>query len=222
MHPRVLPCICPRHTFPHNATKPKQGGGGVKNEARVYSNVNVCQPKEYWDYESLDLEQFDDSERDYYEIVQKVGRGKYSEVFETIDVRTEERCIVKFLKPVRSNKLKRELKILQLLKGGPNVILLKNVIFDKELRMMSFIFEYVNNTDFRKLFLILNDFDIRCVSSRDERRRAGIQGWRAAGKGRGGGGGRGACGGSGLWQGWDGVVCFLTGVYGWSCAASAE
>ena len=142
----------------------------------MYSNVNVCQPKEYWDYESLDLEQFDDSERDYYEIVQKVGRGKYSEVFETIDVRTEERCIVKFLKPVRSNKLKRELKILQLLKGGPNVILLKNVIFDKELRMMSFIFEYVNNTDFRKLFLILNDFDIRCVSSRDEPRRAATSG----------------------------------------------
>lgn len=138
-------------------------GAGPKNEARVYASVNVCQPKEYWDYESLDLEQFDDSERDYYEIVQKVGRGKYSEVFETIDVRTEERCIVKFLKPVRSNKLKRELKILQLLKGGPNVILLKNVVFDKELRMMSFIFEYVNNTDFRKLFLILNDFDIRYV-----------------------------------------------------------
>lgn len=47
----------------------------------------------------------DDSSQDNYEIVKKVGRGKYSEVFEGINTATNEKCIIKVLKPVKKKKV---------------------------------------------------------------------------------------------------------------------
>ncbi|KAL5181582.1 Casein kinase II subunit alpha-1 [Glycine soja] len=71
------------------------------SKARVYTDVNVLRPKEYSDYESLTLQWGD---QDDYEVVRKVGRGKYSEVFEGINVNSNERCIIKILKPVKKKK----------------------------------------------------------------------------------------------------------------------
>jgi len=45
------------------------------------------------------------SEQDDYEVVRKVGRGKYSEVFEGINVNNNEKCIIKILKPVKKKKV---------------------------------------------------------------------------------------------------------------------
>lgn len=44
-------------------------------------------------------------DQDDYEVVRKVGRGKYSEVFEGVNVVSEERCIIKILKPVKKKKV---------------------------------------------------------------------------------------------------------------------
>ena len=52
-----------------------------------------------------------------------MGRGKYSEVFEAMHVVKDHKCVVKVLKPVKK-KIKREIKILQNLCGGVNVITL--------------------------------------------------------------------------------------------------
>lgn len=43
--------------------------------------------------------------QDHYEVVRKVGRGKYSEVFEGINVLTNKQCIIKILKPVKKKKV---------------------------------------------------------------------------------------------------------------------
>ena len=43
---------------------------------------------------------------------------------------TSQKCIVKVLKPVKKKKIKREIKILQNLAGGPNVIGLLDVVRD--------------------------------------------------------------------------------------------
>jgi serine/threonine protein kinase len=45
------------------------------------------------------------SEQDDYEVVRKVGRGKYSEVFEGINVTNSEKCVIKILKPVKKKKV---------------------------------------------------------------------------------------------------------------------
>ena len=63
-------------------------------------------------------------------LVRKLGRGKYSEVFEAINVTNNEKCVVKILKPVKKKKIKREIKILKNLAGGPNIITLLDIVKD--------------------------------------------------------------------------------------------
>ncbi|POO00730.1 GPCR kinase [Trema orientale] len=74
---------------------------GAASKARVYTDVNVVRPKEYWDYETLTVQW---GEQDDYEVVRKVGRGKYSEVFEGVHCTDNEKCVIKILKPVKKKK----------------------------------------------------------------------------------------------------------------------
>jgi casein kinase II subunit alpha len=127
--------------------------------ARIYADVNLHRPKEYSDYENMTIAW--GRNQDNYEIVKKVGRGKYSEVFEGINVTNNEKCIIKILKPVKKKKIRREIKILQNLCGGPNIIKLYDVIRDAQSKTPSLIFEYVNNTDFKVLYPTLTDYDVR-------------------------------------------------------------
>ena len=99
--------------------------------------------------------------QDDYEIVRKVGRGKYSEVFEGMNVKKNERCIIKILKPVKKKKIRREIKILQNLRGGQNIIQLLDVVRDPQSKTPSLIFEYVDNIDFKILYPKFSDFDVR-------------------------------------------------------------
>ncbi|KAL9326875.1 hypothetical protein ACSQ67_007520 [Phaseolus vulgaris] len=100
-------------------------------------------------------------DQDDYEVVRKVGRGKYSEVFEGVNVNSNDRCIIKILKPVKKKKIKREIKILQNLCGGPNIVKLLDIVRDQHSKTPSLIFEYVNSTDFKVLYPTLTDYDIR-------------------------------------------------------------
>ncbi|OMO56506.1 hypothetical protein CCACVL1_26503 [Corchorus capsularis] len=131
---------------------------GAPSKSRVYTDVNVVRPKEYWDYETLTVQW---GEQDDYEVVRKVGRGKYSEVFEGFHCTDNEKCIIKILKPVKKKKIKREIKILQNLCGGPNIVKLLDIVRDQQSKTPSLIFEYVNNTDFKVLYPTLSDYDIR-------------------------------------------------------------
>ena len=114
--------------------------------------------------------------------MRKLGRGKYSEVFEGVDIRTPNlKVVVKILKvrcslsihifidkhiiytvflskniylpllpqPVKRKKIKREIKILENLKNGPNIITLLDVVKDPIARTPALVFEYVNNRDFK-------------------------------------------------------------------------
>jgi len=129
------------------------------------------------------------SNQDDYAVIRKIGRGKYSEVFDGINLVTREQCVVKILKPVKKKKIKRsvacaplcggrggrqahvlacshsmrlrEIKILQNVCGGPNIITLLDVVRDPHSKTPCLIFEHVNNTDFKVLYPTFTDFDIR-------------------------------------------------------------
>lgn len=58
-------------------------------------------------------------------------------------------------------QIKREIKILQNLCGGPNIVKLLDIVRDQQSKTPSLIFEHVNNTDFKVLYPVLSDFDIR-------------------------------------------------------------
>lgn len=144
--------------------------------ARVYADVNQRMPKSYWDYDSVNISW---GVLENYEVVKKIGtylffpqlgegetdfvtgRGKYSEVFEGINIVNYQKCVIKVLKPVKKKKIKREIKILQNLSGGPNVIALLDVVRDPQSKTPSLVFEHVNNTDFRSLYPRFQDFDVR-------------------------------------------------------------
>ncbi len=128
------------------------------SRARVYCDVNTTRPTEYYDYENLKISW---SGQEDYEVVQKIGRGKYSEVFKGFNSRTNQPCVIKILKPVRKKKIKREIKILQNLCGGPNIIKLLDVVRDPHSKTPSLIFEWVNNVDFRRLYPTFVDQDVR-------------------------------------------------------------
>lgn len=121
-------------------------------------DVNDTAPREYWDYEALEIQWGD---QDDYEVIRKVGRGKYSEVFEGVNSRTGQPVVIKVLKPVKKKKIKREIKILQNLRGGPNIVTLLDVVRDEGSRTPSLVFERVENVDFKVLYPTLSELEIR-------------------------------------------------------------
>ncbi|KAI9492599.1 kinase-like domain-containing protein [Zychaea mexicana] len=126
--------------------------------ARCYADANNKMPKTYWDYDNLQVQW---GLQDNYEIIRKVGRGKYSEVFEGVNITNGEKVVIKVLKPVKKKKIKREIKILQNLAGGPNVVGLLDVVRDPQSKTPALISEYVNNIDFKVLYPTFTDYDIR-------------------------------------------------------------
>lgn len=126
--------------------------------ARVYADYNMKMPSSYWDYDNVTILWGNQSD---YEVVRKIGRGKYCEAFEAINIKNNARCVVKVLKPVKKKKIKRELKILQNLAGGINVVTLLDVVRDPLSKTPSLVFEYVDNTEFRVLYAKFTESDIR-------------------------------------------------------------
>ena len=82
-------------------------------------------------------------------------------VFEGVHIVNDEKCIIKVLKPVKEKKFKREIKILQNLAGGPNIVALLDVVRDPTSKIPSLIMEYVHNVDFKVLYPRFTDYDVR-------------------------------------------------------------
>lgn len=64
------------------------------------------------------------SDIEKYELISKIGKGKYSDVFIGINSNNDQQIVVKILKPVKKSKVKREIKILSVLKH-PNIVRLQ-------------------------------------------------------------------------------------------------
>ncbi|KAJ7793726.1 kinase-like domain-containing protein [Mycena leptocephala] len=107
--------------------------------SRVYADANETRGKAWYEYNKFRIEW---SSPDRYEIVRRVGGGKYSE-----------RCVIKVLKPVAGHKIKREIKVL----AQPR----RRTELHCAARRRPLITEYVENTDWNQLYTRLTDADIR-------------------------------------------------------------
>ncbi|CAD8132210.1 unnamed protein product [Paramecium pentaurelia] len=136
----------------------KQQQGAVVVLPKYYATFNQTQPPSYWDYENAKIEY---GSEEPYEAICKIGRGKYSEVFEGVDNRNGMKVVLKVLKPVKKRKIRREIRILQVLKGGINIIDLNDVVRDDNLKIPTLVFPYMENTDFRSMFPKLTDNDVK-------------------------------------------------------------
>ncbi|KAG6333064.1 hypothetical protein ID866_6026 [Astraeus odoratus] len=118
--------------------------------ARAYADVNSALGRSWYDYENFTIEW---STPERYEIVDRVFQG--------VDMVNSETCIIKVLKPVADKKIKREVKILRNLTGGPNIIALLDVVQDPSGRYHSLIMEHVESMDWKKLLFVLTEADIK-------------------------------------------------------------
>jgi casein kinase II subunit alpha len=82
-------------------------------------------------------------------------------VFKAINLLQNEDCVVKILKPVKMLKVRREIRILDELRGGPFIIELQDKVMDPSNRTPSLVFEYVETTDFKELYPQLTLEDIQ-------------------------------------------------------------
>lgn len=128
------------------------------NMARTYADVNDALGRQWYDYENSTIEW---SSPERYEIIDRIGGGKYSEVFKGIDMVNSDVCVIKVLKPVVDKKIKREVKILRNLTGGPNIIALLDVVQDRTGRYHSLIMEYVENVEWKVILTVFTEVDIK-------------------------------------------------------------
>ena len=110
----------------------------------------------YYDRLALDWAQLDN-----YFVYHKLGRGKYSEDFEGANLTNNQKCVIKILKPVRNKKQYREVKILQTLYGGPNIVKLYDILRDPGTKTPALVFEYIPNIETKVLARRFNNMDIR-------------------------------------------------------------
>lgn len=119
-------------------------------------------PTSYYDYDNAEIDFNEDISA--YELIQKIGQGKYSEVFRGRNRKNNTICVLKVLKPVRVRKIKREISILRNLSGGPNVVRLLDVLKDPRNDTPVLVTEYVDNpVTLRSLMQSrrLTNFDLR-------------------------------------------------------------
>ncbi|GAA5980008.1 hypothetical protein JCM11641_008261 [Rhodosporidiobolus odoratus] len=132
--------------------------GPVATVARTYANANAELGEAWSDYDSFQVRW---GNQDQYEVTRKIGRGKYSEVFEGVDLINKKKIVIKVLKPIKKKKVKREFKILSNLRGGTNIIELLDVVRDPVSKTPAIIFEYVNAIDSKILYPKFTDGDVR-------------------------------------------------------------
>lgn len=116
-----------------------------------HADYNVKKDPNLTDYENYELKP---DIPDKYIITKSIGKGKYSEVFLGIarstspdEQKTAENVVIKVLKPIKIEKIKREVLILKTLDTHPNVICLKNIVFDKQTKLYSLIFSFISHGD---------------------------------------------------------------------------
>ena len=140
-----IPEILPNHTF--NSANPKI--------SPIYANVNLLKGPQHWDFKNWNPA-FGDISR--YKLLSLIGAGAYSEVF--IGKCEEEIRAIKILKPVNNDRVRREIKILTILKYHPYILELTDVLIDPRNQIISIVTKYVPGTPWKHL---INSFTLEDV-----------------------------------------------------------
>ncbi|EKE38486.1 protein kinase domain containing protein [Entamoeba nuttalli P19] len=114
--------------------------------SKVYADVLTNVPEEEWNYEKVNISW---GSPQPYQIVSRIGRGKYSSVFKGIITEGLFPCAIKCLKPIKEDRFKREILVLQRLINGPNIIRLYDCVKEDITGTPSLVMEYIENTKFQ-------------------------------------------------------------------------
>jgi casein kinase II subunit alpha len=123
----------------------------------INPNVNLQSGPSHWDFRRWNPV-FGTISR--YSIMKLIGGGRYSDVFAGLTDSTD-LCAIKVLKPINQDKIRREVKILQILSGHPNILSLQDVLIHPATSIISLVTEFVDTRPWRE-FLSKSKFaDIR-------------------------------------------------------------
>ena len=127
------------------------------NISKIYTNVNLDLGPGHWRFRSWNPK-FGDISR--YKIYEWVGDGRYSDVFFALqDDQTQ--CAIKLLKPVNTDRVRRELKILTEVQGQDNILHLWDIVIDGKEGIPGMVTEAVPNVPWRSLFAQMSLDDAR-------------------------------------------------------------
>ena len=94
----------------------------VTHVSRVYANINTSMGPNHWDYDNIRVNWGD---MQNFVLEGEVGSGHFGQVFTCRKNLTRRKLVVKILMDRSDNvhkRAKREIKILQLLSGGPSIV----------------------------------------------------------------------------------------------------
>ena len=132
------------------------------NISKIYTNTNLDLGPEHWRFKGWNPN-FGNIDR--YTLKQWIGSGRYSDVFDALqDGKT--RCAIKLLKPVNTDRVRRELKIISEVQGHHTILGLMDIVIDNHEGIPSMVTEFCPNTPWRDLFTHMDLEDIRFYTYR--------------------------------------------------------
>ena len=124
-----------------------------KNEGKVES---MKDPALFYINQDINL-----GDMSKYEVNAKIGRGRYSEVYSGIEKYTNEKVVIKILKPINKNKIKREAVILQYLNKCPNSVHLLDITKGESIDIYCLIYNNISGHDLKLIYKNITPEDMK-------------------------------------------------------------
>jgi len=105
--------------------------------------------------------QFDIGDIDNYIIESKIGRGRYSDVYEGKEKNTSLKVVCKILKPITKIKIIREICVLKTLKKCPNIVEITDVIKENNSDIYCIICKSISGIELKNCFLGISPSDLK-------------------------------------------------------------
>jgi casein kinase II subunit alpha len=96
-----------------------------------------------------------------YEVTAKIGRGRYSEVFSGTSKHNNEKIVVKILRPINKNKIKREVVILKYLNECPNSVHLLDITKGESIDIYCLIYNNISGHDLKLVYKNITPEDMK-------------------------------------------------------------
>lgn len=127
--------------------------------SRTNCNTNLFFGPKHWSYQHANPNFGDISK---YKLTDFIGSGQYTGVFKGFRDNNENQVLaIRILKPNHNDKIRREVKIMQVLNGHPNIMQLHDVLIDPKYGIISMVCEYCEIEENVSLYKQMNLDDIR-------------------------------------------------------------
>jgi casein kinase II subunit alpha len=126
---------------------------GPKNEDKIET---VKDPALFYINEQINI-----GDISKYEVSAKIGRGRYSEVYSGIIKNINEKVVIKILKPINKNKIKREVVILKYLKDCPNSVHLIDITKGEASEIYCLIYNNISGYELKRFSINISSEDLK-------------------------------------------------------------